>query len=175
MWHSRRIQCLVVTIVLRALSRLHHLPNLVNVLLIIHVGREGREDRLVYLFIFLKLLERFPAFDLEFFYAPIFKPLQYAVSLAIPIVRVVENHTILVRSHRGIIFDVDIRVAAYLMLVRGVVILLRFLARIVSVLYTNLLTKGNYWALKRRSTSVHGVCKLHFRRITRLNEIHLLQ
>ena len=81
------------------------------------MGREGREDRLVYLFIFLKLLERFPAFDLEFFDAPIFKPLQYAVSLAIPIVRVVENHTILVRSHRGIIFDVDIRVAAYLMLI----------------------------------------------------------
>ena len=68
--HARWVQCLItVPIILASLSRIHGLSELMNMLLLFYMRGKGWEYGLVYLFVVLKLLKRFFAFDFEFFNA----------------------------------------------------------------------------------------------------------
>ena len=70
MGHAWWVQSLVaVSIILSALSRFNCLPDLMNMLLFPDVRWEGWEYGLVYLFVILKLLERFLAFNFKLFNA----------------------------------------------------------------------------------------------------------
>ena len=174
MGHARWVQCLVaVRIVLSTLSGFHSLTDLMNVLLLFDVGWEGREYRLVDFFVVLKLLQRFFAFNFKFFYAFVLQSFQYTVSLSVSVVRLVEDDAFLVGS--GIIIIISIRISTNLMMIRCIVILW-FLTCIVSVLYTYLLTQGNYSTVERGTTSMKTrVYKLYFLRITWFEEIYFLQ
>ena len=144
-----------------------------NVLLLVNMGWEGWEYRLVYLFVVLKLLERFLPLNFEFFNSFILQSFQYTVSLSVSIVRLVEDDTFLVGC--SIIIIIGIGISTDLMMIRCIVILW-FLTCIVSVLYTYLLTQGNYSTFERGTTSMKTrVYKLYFLRITWFKKICFLQ
>jgi len=110
--------------------------------------------------VFLKLLKRFFAFDFEFFYTFVFQALEDTVPLPVSIVRpAVEDHALAIIV-RGLIISDFIGVPTNLVVqVRHaplpviVVLVSRLLARVVGVLYADLLTQGNHRTLKRRDAS----------------------
>ena len=90
-------------------------------LLFFYMRGEGWEYGLVYLFVVLKLLKRFFAFNFEFFNAFGLLSLQSTVPLSVSIVRLVEDDTLLIRS--SIIIIIVIGISTDLVMIRCVIIL----------------------------------------------------
>jgi hypothetical protein len=144
--HARRVYRLVVVSIC-TLSRFNSWSYCINVLLFIVVGRKWGEYWLVDFAVFLKLLKRFFAFDFEFFYTFVFQAFEDTVSLPVSIIwGAVKHHALAIIVSGLIISDfIGVRIPTNLMVqVRHalpviVVLISRFLARVLGVLNADLL------------------------------------